>query len=67
LQRRGFVKRSVGDTAPPAQSGREASYSRIGYALDSPSAGSVDAFEEDEEEDNLMLPTVRTLAQAYAR
>jgi hypothetical protein len=61
------VKRSVGDTVPPTQSGREASYGRIGYALDSPSEGSVDALEEDEEEGDLQLPTVRTLAQAYAK
>jgi hypothetical protein len=67
LQRRGLVRRIVGDTVPPAQNGGEASYSRIDYALDGPSADSVDAFEEDEEEEDPMLPTVRTLAQAHAR
>jgi hypothetical protein len=62
-----LVKRSVGDTIPPVQSGGEASYGHIGRALVSSSEGSVNAFEEDEEEEDLMLPTVRTLAQAYAR
>jgi hypothetical protein len=54
LQRRGLVRRIVGDTVPPAQNGGEASYSRIDYALDGPSADSVDAFEEDEEEEDPM-------------
>jgi hypothetical protein len=60
------VKRSVGYSLSPTQSSREAVDGRIGYALDSPSAELADELQDEEEEDDFSLPTVRTLTQAYA-